>query len=81
MDWTGPDAEGRYRARYAGRALTAYRTPGRSRGWTLEIDGEPDEGLTACSPRIGRGFAAARPLLELVARARVEGPRPGRSTP
>lgn len=81
MDWTGPDTTGRYVMTFEGRTFTAYPTPGRSRGWTLEVDGVPDDGLTACSPRVGRGFASAQPLLEIVARAHVFGPARDRTTP
>lgn len=77
MDWTRDGAV--YRATLDGHELAAYRTPGRARGWTLEVDGVPDEGLTGCCRRAPSTWPRVRSLVERVARARVRGPEEGRS--
>lgn len=74
MEWTSPDVNGHRRAMFEGMEVVVYRTPGRRRGWTVEVGGEPDEGLTGCSPRVGRSWESARGLVEAAVRARVRRP-------
>lgn len=79
MEWVGSERVGRWTTTWEGRVLVAYRTPGRTRGWTLEIDGVPDEGLTGCCPRGPSSFRGVRAMLESVARCRILGAGLGRS--
>ena len=75
MRWTREgDA---YVTTYKGRPVMAYRTPGRRRGWTVEVDGVADLGLAACSTRLPACWTASvQRVVERVVRGRIDGPPP-----
>ena len=72
FEWQQEAGE-RWACTFEGHAVAVYPTPNRERGWTLEIDGVPDLGLTGCSPRAGGGFSVWRQVMEKKTRHAVWG--------